>query len=69
MDCKYNNKYLLKRLILFNCFGKIERNKNGQKRYVKEDEIASKYLEIHYIELPKFVKRNPEKYTKLDQWM
>ena len=37
--------------------------------YVKEDEIASKYLEIHYIELPKFVKRNPEKYTKLDQWM
>ena len=54
---------------MFNCFGKIERNKNGQKRYVKEDEIASKYLEIHYIELPKFVKRNPEKYTKLDQWM
>ena len=56
-------------MILFNRFGKIERNKNGQKRYVKEDEIASKYLEIHYIELPKFVKRNPEKYTKLDQWM
>ena len=54
---------------MFNRFGKIERNKNGQKRYVKEDEIASKYLEIHYIELPKFVKRNPEKYTKLDQWM
>ena len=56
-------------MILFNRFGKIERNNNGQKRYVKEDEIASKYLEIHYIELPKFVKRNPEKYTKLDQWM
>lgn len=54
---------------MLNRFGKIERNKNGQKRYVKEDEIASKYLEIHYIELPKFVKRNPEKYTKLDQWM
>jgi len=28
-----------------------------------------KVIEIHYIELPKFVKKNPEKYTKLDQWM
>ena len=28
-----------------------------------------KVIEIHYIELPKFVKKNPEKYTKLGQWM
>ena len=37
--------------------------------YVKEDEIASKYLEIHYIELPKYKNKNPKDFTKLDQWM
>ena len=34
-----------------------------------EDEIASKYIEVHYIELPKFKKRELSKFTKLDQWM
>ena len=37
--------------------------------YDKEDEIASKYIEIHYIELPKFKKKELSKFTKLDQWM
>ena len=37
--------------------------------YEKEDEIASKYIEIHYIELPKFKKKELSKFTKLDQWM
>ncbi len=37
--------------------------------YEKEEKIASKYIEFHYIELPKFKKRNPSKFTKLDQWM
>ena len=37
--------------------------------YEKEDEIASKYIEFHYIELPKYKKKEPAKFTKLDQWM
>ena len=37
--------------------------------YEKEEKIASKYIEFHYIELPKFKKRSPLKFTKLDQWM
>ena len=37
--------------------------------YEKEEKIASKYIEFHYIDLPKFKKRNPSKFTKLDQWM
>ena len=37
--------------------------------YREEDEIASKYIEFHYIELPKYKKKEPSKFTKLDQWM
>ena len=37
--------------------------------YQKEDDIASKYMEFHYIELPKFKKRELSKFTKLDQWL
>ena len=37
--------------------------------YEKEEKIASKYIEFHYIELPKFKKISPLKFTKLDQWM
>ena len=37
--------------------------------YEKEEKIASKYIEFHYIELTKFKKRSPLKFTKLDQWM
>ena len=37
--------------------------------YDKEDEVASKYIEVHYIELPKFKKKELSKFTKLDQWM
>ena len=37
--------------------------------YDKEDEIASKYIEVHYIELPKFKKKELSRFTKLDQWM
>ena len=37
--------------------------------YEKEDEVASKYIEVHYIELPKFKKKELSKFTKLDQWM
>ena len=37
--------------------------------YEEEDEIASEYIEYHYIELPKYKNKNPKDFTKLDQWM
>ena len=37
--------------------------------YEKEEQIASKYIEFHYIELPKYKRKEPSKFTKLDQWM
>ena len=37
--------------------------------YSEEEQIASKYIEFHYIELPKYKKKEPSKFTKLDQWM
>ena len=37
--------------------------------YQNEDEIATQDLEMHFIEIPKFVKKNPEANTKLEQWL
>ena len=37
--------------------------------YEEEDEYATKYLEMHIIELPKFKKKNPEMHTKIAQWL
>ena len=37
--------------------------------YKEEEQIASKYIEFHYLELPKYKKKEPSKFTKLDQWM
>ena len=37
--------------------------------YRKEEEIATSDLEMHFIELPKFIKKNPEVNTKLTQWL
>ena len=37
--------------------------------YPQEDEIATEDLEMHFIEIPKFIKRNPEVKTKLEQWL
>jgi predicted transposase/invertase (TIGR01784 family) len=37
--------------------------------YKKEDEIATKDLEMHFIEIPKFLKKNPEIKNKLSQWL
>ena len=34
-----------------------------------EDQSVTGDLEIHMIELPKFVKKNPEMATKLEQWL
>ena len=37
--------------------------------YEKEDEIVTDDLEMHFIELPKFKKKNPGVATKLEQWL
>ncbi len=37
--------------------------------YKREDELATNVLEMHFIELPKFIKKNPEIKTKLDEWL
>ena len=37
--------------------------------YAPEEETATDVLEMHFIELPKFIKKNPEANTKLEQWL
>lgn len=37
--------------------------------YEKEEEIATDIFEMHFIELPKFIKKNPTCKTKLEQWL
>ncbi len=32
--------------------------------YQREDELATQDLEMHFIEIPKFVKKNPEANTR-----
>ena len=58
----------------YHSVGKMKFDKTIEDEYVnmgyeKEDEVASKYIEVHYIELPKFKKKELSKFTKLDQWM
>ena len=58
----------------YHSVGKVKFDKTLAEEYVnmgykKEDEVASKYIEFHYIELPKYKKKEPSKFTKLDQWM
>ena len=48
--------------------------KTSQEEYVdidykKEEELATDVLEMHFIELPKFLKKNPEAKTSLEQWL
>ena len=37
--------------------------------YPVEDKMATTDLEMHFIELPKFIKKNPEATTDLEQWL
>ena len=58
----------------YHSVGRMKFDKTIEDEYVnmgydKEDEVASKYIEVHYIELPKFKKKELSKFTKLDQWM
>ena len=58
----------------YHSVGRMKFDKTLKDEYVDmgfkiEDEIASKYIEVHYIELPKFKKKELSRFTKLDQWM
>ena len=58
----------------YHSVGRMKFDKTLKDEYVNmgyeiEDEVASKYIEVHYIELPKFKKKELSKFTKLDQWM
>ncbi len=51
---------------------KFEKAKESEYVYMgydKEEEIANKNLEMHFIELPKFIKKNPGVEGKLEQWL
>ena len=37
--------------------------------YQIEDKIATPDIEMHFLELPKFIKKNPEANTELEQWL
>lgn len=50
-------------------FEKTKENEFVDMGYQREEEIATKDLEMHFIEIPKFVKKNPEANTKLEQWL
>ncbi len=50
-------------------FEKDDKDKYVDMEYDKEDEYVTEDLEVHYIELPKFIKKNPGVKTKLEQWL
>ncbi len=58
----------------YHSIAKMRFEKTKEKEYVemgykKEDEIATEDLEMHFIELPKFIKKNPGIDRKLEQWL
>ena len=58
----------------YHSVGRLKFEKTLEEEYVElgyeeEEEIASEYIEYHYIELPKYKNKNPKDFTKLDQWM
>ena len=51
---------------------KFEKNKPNEyidMGYDSEEEIATKDIEMHFIEIPKFIKKRPEIKSKLEQWL
>ena len=50
-------------------FEKTKENEYIEMGYKNEEELATKDLEMHFIELPKFIKKNPGANTKLEQWL
>lgn len=50
-------------------FEPTQENERVDLGYEPEDEYATEYLEMHFIELPKFKKKNPEASNRLEQWL
>ena len=50
-------------------FDEIEEDYFVDMGYKEQVELASKYIEMHYIELPKYFKKKPRMRTKLDEWL
>ena len=50
-------------------FEEIEKEKYVEIGEIEEDKYVTRDLEVHYIELPKFIKKNPGVETKLEQWL
>lgn len=50
-------------------FEKTKEEKYVYMGYEKEQEIATPKLEMHFIELPKFRKKNKDAKTKLEKWL
>lgn len=50
-------------------FEKTEEKKYVEMGYKIEDEIATKDIEVHYIEIPKFIKKNPGTNARIEQWL
>lgn len=46
-----------------------ERSKYVDMGYKEEEKTATDMLEMHFIEMPKFLKKNPGVEEKLDQWL
>lgn len=50
-------------------FEKTKKNEYVEMGYKEEDYIATNVLEMHFIELPKYIKKNPEIKSKLEEWL
>ena len=50
-------------------FEKTEEEKYVNMGYGKEEEIATEDVEVHYIEIPKFIKKNPGTNERIEQWL
>ena len=58
----------------YHSIAKMRFEKTKKKEYIdigyeNEDDIATNDLEMHFIELPKFIKKNPGVEGKLEQWL
>ena len=50
-------------------FEESKENEKVDLGYIEEDKYATKDLEMHFIELPKFRKKDPDMSNKLEQWL
>lgn len=65
-DCFQRNSY---HSIAHMKFEKSTKGEYVELGYTKEDEMVTPIIEMHFIELNKFLKKNTECKTKLEQWL